>query len=137
MVHVPRPVAVKQESVPREVVGAAGLSAVEGLILVGIAVLLVVKTATGHPHSVLGALSSALIALLGAACLLGLARPVLQLRRWARTPIVVLQVLWLPSGFSLAFQAGRPEYGVPMLVFGLTVLVLFGTPAARAAFDHD
>lgn len=119
---------------PRELVFAAGLAALEGLVLIGLAVLLVVKTATSDPSSVFGALSGALLALLAAAALILLAGQVVRERRWARTPIVVLQVLWVPVGFSLAFQAGRPEYGVPLLVAAIGTLVLFATPAARAPF---
>jgi hypothetical protein len=121
---------------PREIVGAAALSALEGVVLAGIAVLLVVKTAVGNPNSVLGALSGALLALFGAAVLIGLARPILRLRRWARTPIVVLQVIWLPVGFSLTFQAGLPGYGAPLLAVALAILVLFATPGGRGAFDE-
>jgi len=126
-----------QQTAPREVIAAAGLAAVEGIVLVGLAVLLVVKTATGHPDNVFGALSGALLALVAAASLLALARVVLRLRRWARTPIVVLQVLWLPVGFSLTFQAGLPEYGAPLLLFALAILGLFATPGGRAPFDDD
>ena len=125
------------QSAPREVLGAAGLAAVEGVVLVGLGVLLVVKTATGHPNNVLGALSGALLALIAAASLLVLARLVLRLRRWARTPIVVLQIVALPVGFSLTFQAGLPGYGAPLLLMALAILVLFAMPAARAAFPDD
>lgn len=121
---------------PRELVGAAGLAALEGVVLIGLGILLIVKTATSHPSSVFGALSGALLALLAAAALIFLAARVVQERRWARTPIVVLQVLWLPVGFSLAFQAGRPEYGVPLLVAALGTLALFAAPAARAPFEE-
>jgi len=122
---------------PREILAAAGLAAVEGIGLFGLAVLLVVKTATGDPHDVFGALSGALLALVAAASLIVLARIVLRLRRWARTPIVVLQVLCLPVGFSLTFQSGLPEYGAPLLLFALAILGLFATPAARAPFEED
>jgi hypothetical protein len=121
---------------PRELVGAAALAALEGLVLVGLGVLLIVKTATSHPQSVFGALSGALLALVAAAALIFLAARVVQERRWARTPIVVLQILWLPVGFSLAFQAGRPEYGAPLLVAAIGTLALFATPAARAPFEE-
>ena len=126
-----------RESVPREVLAATAVTAAEGLALVGIAVFLVVETIAGDPRSVFGALSGAGIALVAAACLIGLTWPLRRLRRWARTPVVVLQVLWLPVGFSLAFQAGLPGYGVPILLAALAVLILFGTPAARAAFDNE
>ncbi len=124
-------------SVPRVVTGAAALAVVQGLALVAIAIFLIVDTIVGRPHSLFGGLGGAALALIGAAVLITLARPLSRLRRWARSPIVVLQVLWLPVGFSLAFQAGRPQYGVPILVLAIGVLALLATPEARAAFDRE
>jgi peptidoglycan/LPS O-acetylase OafA/YrhL len=134
---VPRSMEETRENAPREVVAAAALTGLEGLALIGIGILLAVKTATSHPNSVLGALLGALIAVVAGGCLIALTRPLLRCRRWSRTPIVVLNVLWLPVGFSLAFQAGLPGYGAPLLVVALAVLILFGTPAGRGAFDNE
>ncbi len=124
-------------SVPRAVTGAAVLAVLQGVALVAIAILLIVDTAVGRPHSLFGGLGGAVLALIGAGVLIALARPLSRLRRWARSPIVVLQVLWLPVGFSLAFQAGRPAYGVPILAVAIAVLYLLATPEARAAFDRE
>jgi chromate transport protein ChrA len=121
--------------VPRVVTAAAVLAGVQGLALVAIAVLLIVDTVVGTPHSLFGGLGGAVLALIAAAVLLVLGRQLAGLRRWARSPIVVLQVLWLPVSFSLAFQAGRPGYGGPILVSAIAILLLLATPEARAAFD--
>ena len=51
--------------------------------------------------------------------------------------MVVLQLLALPVGYSLAFQAGLLGYGAPILLGALTVLYLLFTPPARAALDRD
>lgn len=120
---------------PRTVTAAAVLGGVQGLALVAIAVLLIVDTIAGDPHSLFGGLGGATLALIAAAVLLVLGYYLAGLRRWARSPIVVLQVLWLPVGFSLAFQAGRPGYGGPVLVSAVAILLLLATPEARAAFD--
>jgi hypothetical protein len=70
--------------------------------------------------------------------LLGLcARGLLRLRPAARTPVVVLQVLALPVGYSMAFQAGVVAYGGPILVAAVVVLYLLFTPPARAALDRE
>jgi hypothetical protein len=72
------------------------------------------------------------------ATVLGLcARGLLRLRAAARTPVVVLQVLALPVGYSMAFQAGVLVYGGPILIAALVVLYLLFTPPARAALDRD
>jgi hypothetical protein len=124
-------------SVPRAVTGAAVLAVVQGVGLVAVAALLIVDTAVGTPHSLFGGLGGAALALIAAGVLIVVARHLARLRRWARSPIVVLQVLWLPVGFSLAFQAGRPEYGVPILALAIGVLFLLATPEARVAFDRE
>ena len=120
---------------PRVVTAAAVLAGVQGLALVAIAVLLIVDTIVGSPHSLFGGLGGAALALIAAAVLLVLGFYLAALRRWTRSPIVVLQVLWLPVSFSLAFQAGRPAYGGPILVSAIAILLLLATPEARAAFD--
>jgi hypothetical protein len=132
---VPEPDAHEAPPVPRVVTAAAVLAGVQGLALVAIAVLLIVDTIVGSPHSLFGGLGGAALALIAAAVLLVLGFYLAALRRWARSPIVVLQVLWLPVSFSLAFQAGRPAYGGPILASAIAILLLLATPEARAAFD--
>ncbi|HEY2174308.1 MAG TPA: hypothetical protein VGH85_10905 [Mycobacteriales bacterium] len=132
---MPEPDARGGPPVPRVVTAAAVLAGVQGLALVAIAVLLIVDTIVGSPHSLFGGLGGAALALIAAAVLLVLGRYLGAVRRWARSPIVVLQVLWLPVSFSLAFQAGRPAYGGPILVSAIAILLLLATPEARAAFD--
>jgi len=106
---------------------AALLLAVEaaGLFLLGAVDL--VKVATGSPRSTTYALIAAALVIATGAVLLLLARAVLQRRPWAYSPVIVLQLLALPVGFSLAVQAGQWRYGGPVL--GLAV----GELAALAA----
>jgi hypothetical protein len=109
----------------------------EALALVGIAAFYLVDTAFGSPHSVAGALLGAALALFGAGVLMLGARGLQRLRPAARTPVVVLQLLALPVSYSLAFQAGLPAVGGPILVAALAVIYLLFTPPARAALDRD
>jgi hypothetical protein len=123
-------------SVPRPVAIAAALLALETLGLVALAVLLVVDTATGNPHSIWRALLGAALALVGAA-VLGLgARGLVGLRPAARTPVVVLQVLAVPVAISLV-QADQQRYGAPILIVAVAVVYLLFTPPARAALDRE
>ena len=71
----------------------------------------------GHraPGSVGRALVGAALAVFGAVVLALCARGLMLLRYAARTPVIVLQLLALPVGYSLAFQAGRVGYGGPVL----------------------
>jgi hypothetical protein len=48
-----------------------------------------------------------------------------------------VQLLALPVSYSLAFQAGRVEYGAPIMVAALAVIFLLFTPPARQALDRD
>ena len=57
-------------------------------------------------------------ALLGAVVLVLCARGLLALRPSSRSPVVLLQLIALPVGYSLGIQAGRLLVGVPILAVG-------------------
>ena len=122
---------------PTQVRAAVVLVAAQSLALAAAAVVLVVKTLAGTPDSVGRALFGAAMALLGAVVLLACARGLLALRPASRTPVVVLELLALPVGYSLGFQAGRVGYGAPIVFSALVVLYLLFTPPARRALDRD
>jgi hypothetical protein len=113
---------------------AALVAALEGGALLGLGLFYAAKTAANHPDSYGRALFGALFAVAGGAVLLLLARSLRRLRTWARSPVVVLQLLALPVGYSLAFQAGLPGYGGPILLLAVAELYLLFTPESRAAF---
>jgi hypothetical protein len=128
---------IEDGDAPAQVRVAAALIGLESLALLVAAAILVAKTLGGHPDSIGRALLDAALAL-GGAVALGLgARGLIRLRPVARTPMLVLQLLALPVGFDLAFQAGLIGYGAPILVGALVVLCLLLTPPARAALDRD
>ncbi len=128
---------VEDGGVPAQVRVAAALIGLESLALLLAAGILVAKTLGGHPDSIGRALLAAALAI-GGAVALGLgAVGLVRLRPAARTPMLVLQLLALPVGYSLAFQAGLVGYGAPILVGALTVLYLLFTPPARAALDRE
>jgi hypothetical protein len=122
------------QGTPGSVRIAAAVAALEGTALLGLGAFYVVKTVLQRPDSYGRALLGAAMALAGGALLVLLARAVLHVRRWARSPVIVLQLLALPVGYTLAFQAGLPGYGGPVLVLAVAELYLLFTPEARAAF---
>lgn len=126
-----------EPSVPAQIRVAAGVILAQALALLAAALVLVVKTVAGSPDSVARALLGAAMALLGTLVLLVCARGLLATRPAARTPVVVLELLALPVGYSLGFQAGLMGYGVPILFSALAVLYLLFTPPARKALDRD
>jgi hypothetical protein len=75
-------------------------------------------------------------AALGAVLLALCARGLLQLRPSARSPIVVLQILALPVGYSLGFQNGRMLIAAPVLILAVAVLVLLLSKPSREALDR-
>ena len=118
---------------PRALRAAAILIGVEGLILTALAIGLVVHSATQQPEDRTGlVLQAALLALVGV-LLVASTRPLLRLRGWVRSPLVVAQLLALPVGAGLV-QAHVWWAALPVLAFPLGVLVLLATRAAREPF---
>ena len=121
---------------PGEIRLAALIICLQAVGLLVATVVLLVKTASGHPDNLGRAFSDAGFALIGAALLVWAARSLLALRPAVRTPLVVLELLALPVGWSLGFQAGRVGYAAPLLLSALGVLYLLFTPAARRVLDR-
>ena len=123
---------------PRSVLAAAVLVTVEGAALLVLAVVNVVLTALDDAGSVPLALAGALLLAIFGGALLLLARALRALKPPARSPVVAVQIVALPVGWTLASTNGRPEIGVPVLVLAVTVLVLlFATAEARDALARD
>lgn len=65
----------------------------------------------------------ALIGLVGVGAVVFLARGVAQQRRWARSPVLVLELICLPIALTV-IQDGKAFAGVPLGLSALAVLVL-------------
>lgn len=126
-----------ETAVPTPLRAAVVIVAAESVALVVAAGVLVAKTITGHPDNPGRALFGAAMAVLGAVVLALCARGLLALRPGARSPVIVLQVVALPVGYSLGFQAGLIGFGGPILFAALAVLYLLFTPPVRAALDES
>jgi hypothetical protein len=123
---------------PRPVLAAAALVTVEGGALLLLAVGSVVLTALNDAGSVPLALAGALLLVIFGGALVLLARGLRALKPPARSPVVAVQIVALPVGWTLASTNGRPEIGAPVLVLAVAVLVLlFGTAEARDALARD
>jgi hypothetical protein len=131
------PPAVPATEVPKPLRAACVLVAVQALALLAGGLVLVVDSLTDHPTDRTSALLAAAFAVLAAAALALGARGLARLRPAARTPVVVLEVLTLPVGYSLAFDSDRPEWGAPILLSALVVLYLLFTPPVRAVLDRE
>lgn len=122
--------------VPPPLRAAAIVVLVQAGALAVTAVVLVVLAFVHSTTRLWAALAVAGFALLGALVLYLCARGLLALRPSSRSPVILLELIALPVGYSLGIQADRPVFGVPVLVSALAVLVLLFTPAARTALDR-
>jgi hypothetical protein len=112
---------------------AAVLLVTEAAGLAGLALVYLVGGVTGDALSRTGALLGAALFALLAGVLVLLARALDAVRGWARSPVVVLQLLALPIGIGLA-QAKLWAAAVPLLLLAGAVLYQLATPEARIAF---
>ena len=126
----------EQPRAPRSVRLAALLVAVEGAALLVLAVVELAQVLVSDATSVGLAVGTAAMAAAAGALLLWLARAMVRLRRAARSPVVVVQLIALPIGYNLIDPSGRPELGVPVLLLAVATLALLGTADARAALDR-
>ncbi|MFD8499501.1 hypothetical protein [Amycolatopsis sp. NPDC059657] len=114
---------------PREVRIAGVITALPGLAMVVLAVLLLVKTSESSGNNLLAEVGY--YAVLGAgtiACGAGL----LLGKTWARSPSVVVALIMIGVGWYLAGPSGQPGPGVPIGLLGVLVLVLLFRRASRA-----
>lgn len=121
---------------PGQLRAAAVIIGLEAAGLLVAAGVLLTKIVFGNPDDVVSALLETGLALFGAVLLAVAARGLLRLRPSARPPVIVLQLLAVPVGYSLAFQAGLVGYGGPILIAALSVLYLLFTPPVRDALDR-
>lgn len=125
------------DTAPRPLLAACVLIALQALGLGTAAVVLIVKALSESHGSLARALLGAAFALAAAAVLALCARGLLRLRPAARTPVVVLQLLTLPIGYTVAFDDDNVAAGAPILLAALAVLYLLFTPPARAMLDRE
>jgi hypothetical protein len=119
---------------PAAVRRAALVVAVQSGAVAAVALVLLWLTVTSSPPSVGRALAEVVYVGLGAALLAAAAVGLWRVSAWARGPVVVMQVLLAVVGYTLAFEAGRPLLGVPVLALVAVELYLLFTPEARLAF---
>jgi hypothetical protein len=122
--------------VPQTIRAAASLVAAEAFALAAGSVVLLIMAAVRTTTRLWAALAIVGFALAAAAVLGICMRGLLQLRPSARSPIILVQLLALPVGFSLGFQAGRALIAAPMLIVAVAVLALLLSPSARRALDR-
>jgi hypothetical protein len=118
---------------PPQLTLAAGLAVVEGLVALGFGVVEILQVRLFR--AVVG-VGVALCMVGFAVLLLAAGRALLRSRRWARAPIVVVQLILLGVGWS--FRGGQTTWvAVTMIIVALlTLLALLHPRSTRALLDH-
>jgi hypothetical protein len=129
----PRPPKARPEA-PRSVRWAAVVVGIEAAAIAVGALALLYLTLTSRPDSLPRALAEVVAVGIGAAVLAVAAVGIWRVSGWARSPVVVLQLLLGALAWTTAFQAQRPIVGIPVLVLCAAELYLLATPEARLAF---
>ena len=119
---------------PRQLQVATWLAGAQAVALLAAGVYLLIATVAGSPDQPDAAVTLGVLAVAVGALLGWLARNLYRLRLWARTPVVFLQILFLPAAYTL-FDSGWAAFGIAYLVLSLAVLVLLFTTPARTALE--
>ena len=112
---------------------AALLVAVEGAALIVLGTGYAVAGVVGDPFDRTATLLEGGFAALAGLLVLLVARGLLRVQGWARSPAVVLQLLALPVGLGLV-QGAVLYAAAPVLGLAAAVLYQLATPEARLAF---
>ena len=129
----PRPERTRPEA-PRSLRWAALIVAVQAAAVAVGAVIWLWLTLTSTPESFGRAIAEVAILALVAAGLGAAARGLSRVSSWARGPVIAAQIFFGLSGFVAAFEAERPEIGVPILIVVAAELYLLATPESRLAY---
>jgi hypothetical protein len=114
---------------PRSVLVAATVEAIEAVGLVATSVFAAVATVGGHSYQDASGIALTIIGIVTAGGLLLVARGIRAGRRWSRTPAMLTQVF---AGIVAIYmlQSGRLEWGVPAIVLAVAGLSALLTPAS-------
>jgi hypothetical protein len=112
---------------------AAVLLVTEAVAVLGFALVYAVGAVTGDALKPGGALVGGVMLAVFAGLIVLVARGVDDLRGWARSPAIVVQLLALPIGIGLAY-ARVWLAAVPVVLLAGAVLYQLATPEARIAF---
>ena len=102
---------------------AAGVLVLQAVGVVVASVVLAVEGFSPETVDRAGAEILAVIGLVGAVAVVVLARGVLQERRWARSPVLVLELICLPIAVTV-IQNDKAFAGIPLGLSAVAVLVL-------------
>lgn len=120
---------------PGPVTAAAVLTAAQGVVIAALGLLMMVLLVTGEPDNVLQAVTGALTVLALAVLPLAAGHGLWRLRRWSRGPAVIVQLLALPTAWTMGGAGGLwPLAAVGLAGTALAVLGCLINPTATRVF---
>ena len=111
---------------------AAALVAAQAVGLGALVVFYVVELLVATTTNAAAAVTTIVLVALAAAGVALCARGLQQRRRWARSPVLVLQLVALPVAIGLV-QGGIWYVGIPLALWAVAVVVLLYSPGSNAA----
>jgi uncharacterized MnhB-related membrane protein len=114
---------------PRTVLAAAVVEAIEAAGILVAAILAGIATATGHSYQTASGVAITLIGVGAAIVVAFVAHGLRRARRWSRTPAVLTQLFGGVVAVYL-LQAGRLEWGVPGIVLAAAGMAALLSPAS-------
>lgn len=115
---------------------AAVLTAAFSLALVAYGIFLVVGGATGKPVLAARAEWAGAIFVVFGLGIAAVARGLLRVRPWARTPAMLAHFFIVVFSYPLWLQDGAYVQGVPLALYGLAGLVLLFVPSSHAVLSR-
>src|SRR5262245_13318815 len=97
---------------------AVWMLAGEAVALFAVLLFLLYEDLTGAAGTAQGAIAVTLYTAIFGGILGGLASALHRRRRWARGPAIVVQMLLIPIGYTMA-AGGLPALGLPVMLIGL------------------
>jgi hypothetical protein len=114
---------------------AAVAQGLQALLLLGLGLATLIVGITDDSEDLRGAGLVAVLALVGGAALVAVARGLLGAQGWARAPALVWQLIMIPVGFTTLDD--RPDVAYPLLASVALVLVGLFAPGSGAALAED
>jgi hypothetical protein len=116
---------------PRALQVAAGLVAVQAIVLFAWGAGELIRSLVGHPHDRGTAVLLGAVVLLYSVGVMAAARGLWLMRRWAQTPAYMVSFFALVVGFGQVHTL--PALMVPLIVIGIASFVALSTPSCRAS----
>ncbi|GEE03963.1 hypothetical protein nbrc107696_44090 [Gordonia spumicola] len=124
-------------AIPSQLRWAGRIITAQGLLGLIVAVVYVVREASGHHEQAISGYGTAIwFTVIGGAVLAG-GIALTRGKRWGRAIGMMAQILLLPVAYSLLTSSALPAIGAPVGIVAIGVLVLLFSPASLAWLNDE